>query len=78
MKMVILLRECLRYVSKNSLKLILIVSNITWCIYKLYDYTLFSKQEGKRNGEFRITASVNGISSIMGDYLDDKLEVGYI
>ena len=33
-------------------------------------------QEGKRNGEFRITASVNGISSIMGDYVDDKLEVG--
>ena len=32
-------------------------------------------QEGKRNGEFRITASVNGISSIMGDYVDDKLEV---
>ena len=34
------------------------------------------KQEGKRNGEFRITASVNGINSIMGDYVDDKLQVG--
>jgi hypothetical protein len=31
-------------------------------------------KEGKRNGEFRITASVNGISSIMGDYVDDRLE----
>merc|ERR1712038_994202 len=31
-------------------------------------------KEGKRNGEFRITASVNGISSIMGDYVDDKIE----
>ena len=38
-------------------------------------YFTVTKQDGKRNGEFRVTSSINGVSSLFGDYVNDKLQV---
>ena len=50
-------------------------------LYSLIDwknrcrYFTVTKQDGKRNGEFRVTSSINGVSSLFGDYVNDKLQV---
>ena len=59
-----------KVLSMISCKVVLLINWKNRCRY----FTV-TKQDGKRNGEFRVTSSINGVSSLFGDYVNDKLQV---
>ena len=62
-----------KVLSTISCKVVLLYSLINW--KNRCRYFTITKQDGKRNGEFRVTSSINGVSSLFGDYVNDKLQV---
>ena len=63
-----------KVLSMISCKVVLLITLLIKWKNRCRCFTV-TKQDGKRNGEFRVTSSINGVSSLFGDYVNDKLQV---